>query len=596
MKIRKGFSKVLIILSAVLVIILCASSLFACNRETAAQKDRKQRERSVNTVQNEFLKGVDADWSVDMDHAKIVELDNAGDYIVTAGWLKLFGEVLVNSKLQTGKLRTFADVLRSDDGQKLTQNFSKNTELIIPLLKAVDFTPTDISNLVYDLLCSLVNDSGRIIDGIIINLDAVKADSNLNLASLSGVSSAKADMQTAKDNFVPRAAARAEMLAAFDDAREPMGELIAFAYNMSLGASDDLLNILLGGDGALTDISTSELITLISAMRENFADLKAALAGNAISNLNAAFNLIIEHFDNDIISSVLYGQIIQYAKFAYMFVDVIPAMCDIAYVAGGVFMQEELLTQLREVLTSDINDDAKAINKSIIGMKVLREITEAFSQAELKDIIDSVAVAATDYQKSVPLFILDFGLNIFHILEKASEYNRENLENMISAVHNIIGDKEISTMISTFIMVFDNAYDKYKIAYQKYLASLYAGTVLIDNSYVELVRATYFFHDFGVENAYDPDKQPVEWAKYYLDNGMTHINRTIMECNEKIVADLKLFIDDYYKENSESREALEKFADTPFLDESITRDEYEQYLSDMGKSHALLIAFLFASI
>ncbi|MDE6302010.1 MAG: hypothetical protein K2M36_00270, partial [Clostridia bacterium] len=352
-----------------------------------------------------FLSRVNKDWSADTGKEELIAMDSASDYIVAIEWAEFVCDVLVNSSLQTGKLQVLAEIAQSEEGKKLIDDFTENAELIVPLFRRVDFTPTDISNLVYDLLRALAEESGEVFDGIIARAEELRGMTGVTPAVYQKLSGVIGDMSAAKNKLVPTSAERDEMLAAFEKAKEPMSALIEFAYNMSVTvANDNLFDVLLGGEGALADISNSEIITLIGTLRENIADLKLALTEDAVNSLNGAFDLIINKFDGSSVASVLYAQIVQYSKTAYMLVDIIPFMCDIAYSASEVFMEGELIDELKQTVGKELNNYARVANSAIITAKLVTKVTDTFSKQTFEELIADIRTQSMgDYRKSVPL-------------------------------------------------------------------------------------------------------------------------------------------------------------------------------------------------
>ena len=159
---KKNLSKAISVLFAVMLTAVTAVALFACNNRNDNDADAKLRADNVAALKDRLLNAADEKWSGEMDNADVAALKNAGDYVVAAGWADLICDVFEGSALQTGKLTSLKNYVLSEDGQKLLKDFEGNAELLIPLMRAVGFTPTDISNLTYDLLCALVSDSGKI--------------------------------------------------------------------------------------------------------------------------------------------------------------------------------------------------------------------------------------------------------------------------------------------------------------------------------------------------------------------------------------------------------------------------------------------------
>ena len=176
---KKTLSKAISVLFAVMLTAVTAVALFACNNRNDNDADAKLRADNVAALKDRLLNAADEKWSGEMDNADVAALKNAGDYVVAAGWADLICDVFEGSALQTGKLTSLKNYVLSEDGQKLLKDFEGNAELLIPLMRAVGFTPTDISNLTYDLLCALVSDSGNTVDAIISRLAELKKISGI---------------------------------------------------------------------------------------------------------------------------------------------------------------------------------------------------------------------------------------------------------------------------------------------------------------------------------------------------------------------------------------------------------------------------------
>ena len=577
-----------------LVLTLSASVLLACNSDAKKrERDRQARIDSVAAVENVFLSSVNEDWRADVGNEQLVTMNSASDYIVATEWTKFVCDVLVSSSLQTGKLQVLAEIVQSEEGKKLIDDFSENAELIVPLFKRVDFTPTDISNLVYDLLCALAEKSGSVFDGIIARAEEIREMNGVTPEVYQSLGGVIGDMSAAKNKLVPTAAERDEMLTAFEKAKEPMSALIEFVYNMSVTvANDNLFDILLGGEGALADISNSEIITLIGTLRENIADLRLALTEDAVGDLNGAFDLIINKFDGSSVASVLYAQIVQYSKTAYMLVDVIPFMCDIAYSASEVLMDDAFIGELKQVVGKELNGYAKVANNAIIMAKLVTKVTDTFSMQTFKDLISDIRTQSMgDYRKSVPLVIVDVMFNISNLFEGG---NLENLKKIETIHPDIIDEDTFGVLINTLIVTLDSSMERFKAAYEEYLVVV-AGNSIDTSAYNNMRSVASIFESFGMENKFNTSESALEAAEWYMLNAERIINSVVDKNNIKIEADLAEFIKDYYAENSDIRQAALQLANMPLLSEDISEAEYAQYISLATKSRIMVLVALISA-
>ena len=136
----KKSKNVLILLLA--LVLLMSASLVACNnRGNVAQKERANQ---TSRVEQTFLSGIKEKWSANLSDEEIATLENAGDYVVTKGWTSLVCDVVNASSLQTAKIKSLADSLESEEGKKLLKEFSNNAELLVPMLKQIGLTASDV--------------------------------------------------------------------------------------------------------------------------------------------------------------------------------------------------------------------------------------------------------------------------------------------------------------------------------------------------------------------------------------------------------------------------------------------------------------------
>lgn len=585
---KKTIRKFISALLVVLVAVMCASLLFACNDDNDPEKDARERAESVSAVKSDILKAIDGKWSGSLTDTEIASLDNAGDYIVVEGWADMICEVFKASSLQTGKLKALKNAVASKDGQTLLADFDENAELLIPVMRAAGFTPTDISNLFYDLLCSLVKDSGKVIDGMSEKLNRVKTSSAIGITARNNINLCLQNLSKAKTEFVPNAERQQQMLSAFDKAKSPMSELVAFAYNMSIGTiNDSIFDAVFGADGALTDITDSEINTIISTLLRNVSNLKSALGGENIANLDNAMKLVIDNFDKDGDLYPLYAQVVRYAKYAYMFVDVIPAVCDMVGSAGKIFDDTALIGQLREVAGATLNDNAETFNGAILISKILLKITEDFTADELCAIVDGIGVPTqSEYQKAMPLLALDVALNISSLFKIDGE---GNVDDAFTAKHpDLIGNDDLQVMVGAIYLNMN--FDNFRQVYSDYKN----GKATF--SQLQNAKNKCCFDNFGIENPYDEFNASVRdsWYNYYVNNGIEIANRKCAELSQKVVADVKLFIKEFYAENSASKPPVIEMAGWQLFAEELSNEDAEQYQTTIAESEIYGILMLLA--
>lgn len=593
-------SKSILILLFVLVLILCAS-LVACNKkgQTDAQKERV---RQVERAEQIFIAGINSQWSATLSNEDIAKLDTAGDYIVTKGWTSLVCEVLKDSSLQTAKIKTFANTLESEDGKKLLKEFSQNAELLVPLLKRIGLTSSDVSSLAYDLVSKLIQSGSKTVSQIVDRLDDVKdvmIQDGASAAAVQNVSENRVVLNLAKQSLNATEAQKREMQSALDNAKNAFGELIAFAYDTSVNTlTDELYSKIFAEDGALSNVSESELSTLVGALLGNVSKLKNALSQSEVEKLDAALNLFIENFDDKNISSQVYSQIMIYAKYAYMVADVIPSLCEVAEASRNVISSkafiEDFLSCVKLENDGALDDTTNTFNKLVLAARVIDGIMAEgrFDQNAINALIDRVCEQGKDgYQKAMPVIVLDLLLNVSDLV--SGDYGDEDF----SPTHpDVIDNDTLALMIVS--LLFASNVEKMKQAYydfeinptQANLQALYAKALLCNIEGILDESYPYARPSSPDENNIPYIKQWYQWNVARIDA----VSQKITSCVDSVKADLKLFVSDFFAENSESRGAMKQIAGWQIRKENIAEGVLEaEYMPVLLKSRILGAALLF---
>ncbi len=592
-------SKSVLILLLVLVLILCAS-LVACNKK--GQTDaKKERAAQVERAEQTFLVGLNSKWSSNLSDEEVAKLDTAGDYVVTKGWTSLVCEVLKDSSLQTAKIKTFADTLASDDGKKLLKEFSENAELLVPLLKQIGLTSGDVSSLAYDLVSKLIQSGSKAVSQIVDRLDDVKdvmIQSGASAAAVQNVSENRVVLNLAKQSLNATEAQKNKMQSALDNAKNAFGELIAFAYDTSVNTlTDELYSKIFEEDGALSNVSESELSTLVGALLGNVSKLKNALSQSEVEKLNAALDLFIKNFDDKNISSQVYAQIMIYAKYAYMVVDVIPSLCEVAEASREVISSKDFIEDFLSCakLENDdtLDDSTKTFNKLVLSARVIDGIMAEgrFDQNSINALIDRVCEQGKEgYQKAMPVIVLDLLLNVSDLV------NKEGDESYVPAHPDIMDTDTIALMVVS--LLFGNYVEQMKQAYYDFemnptkdnLDALYLKAALcnIDGILGE---------SYPYSKPTTPDESTMPYVKQWYQWNVARIDavsQKITSCVDSVQADLKLFVSDFFAENSESRNAMEQIAGWQIQKENIEEGKLNaEYMPVLLKSRILGAALLF---
>jgi len=406
--VRKIFSIFLI------VIMLAVSSmiLFACNKEEDSSD--QERAQEIASLESTILSGIDSTWTKDLSENEIAAKDNAGSYIVTAGWTKFICSSIDSSYLQTAKIKALNTALASEDGKKVLSKVQENTDLIIPLLRETGFTSNDVAYLVYSLVYNLVDNGGDVINEMSAKLGTVGelAASN-NVKAYENIKDLAKFVEAAKASN-PNDIVKKEILTAISNAQPSFIALSSFAYNMSINAiSEDVYNVLVSEEGALADIKDSEIQTFVNTLLGNISSLKASLTEEQLSYINEALSLIIDNYDKTEITSTLLDKIVEYGKKIYSYVDLIPAACDFVISIGDVIGSTDFINTLRSTVQNyGENSYVNKINVSAVMGRIVFNIMEDYSKAQFDKMIDEILVEDVDYSKVSALLTLDTLLNL----------------------------------------------------------------------------------------------------------------------------------------------------------------------------------------
>ena len=304
-------------------------------------------------------------------------------------------------------------------------------------------------------------------------------------------------------------------------------------------------------------------------MLTNFSSLKSALDKSALAKLNNALSLIINKFDTNAIYSAIYGQIVKYAKYAYMVVDIIPIICDVVGTGGNVFTDDAIVTQLKNSMANNdkLDEGAHDINLTIMTAKVVLEVMNKFEEQELCSIMDEIVEgSAGDFQKAIPILTLDILLNI------SALYDSIFGDGILAAHPDIISTETLQKMFATIISL-NGSLDKYKQTYYDYTVGKATFAQL------KSVADACSFSTYGIENPInvyynERDKEKVKaWYEYYMSEGLTKINEVVGECTQSALKDIKQFISEFYLDGSESNESIKTIAGWQLLTENITDEE-----------------------
>lgn len=570
----------------VLIVALLAGgclAICACN----PQKDNNERTQACVQVGNAFLGGMNDGWAMDATDDQLCALDNPGSLIVTEGWVRLACQAFEKSTLQTRKIQLLAEFLQSAEGRLLIADLEHNAKLIFDMFKDVGFTSADIASLVYCTADVLVMSADDMLVQVMDKLSQIRTLNKLSLQAREDVNLQLANTNGAVNIYKFTSAQKQELSQALKAAQNGILQIVAFAYNMSINTlSDNILNLIFSQDGALTSITDAEVLTIVRALVSNVTDLKNSLGDEDIANLNNALKLFVQTFDTPVYGSTIFAQLTSYAKTAYMVVDTIPLICDVAR-AFGEGVDSAFVATLREFVTGvdGMSDDIKNINVAVMLAKLASKTYQQLGEEGLQNVVSTLGDIAKEgeYQKATALFALDLMANAGFVL-KQMDSDIENLE----FCHPQYMDKEKMVLMSNVTLLLGSYFEQFKQKFMDYKQ----GNATID----EVQKIALNFSEY-IPNLYSPTHQPDAWYNEYVFQITQYLNGVSKELVQDATEDLKLFVQEYFVEGSEVKSAMEQLANKPLLDGNAANEQAEEYgkLIDGSNVMMYLVVYLFAN-
>ncbi len=569
-----------ILLIIVVALSLCAG-LFGCDKDKKQrERDEKLRVQSVETIEDAFLNILDEGWSANMSDEQLVATANVGDYIVAKGWTQLFCDTLYASALQTAKLRNLSDALTSDEGNALLENFNENAELLLPVLREVGFTKEDISALFYDLVTALVGRSRETLMDIGDELMRVRQMKGLTVASAQNLGTCIGDISAAIEDLAPTQSEKTEMLNAFEEASDAVEATIGFAYDMFFNTlSDEMWSDLFEG-GALENISDSEIEIVMDSMLDSIDDLRKVLTTQNVRRLNAALSMFISNFDEEELSSVMFAQIVTYAKSVNMFVGATHMALDVVSSVGEVIGTPQMIANIKDNAESwQADSPTKVYNAAALFASLTQNFMGRYDEASLCAEFDGLAELCgsgsdCDIDQAALLMGVDLLLNLAGIDPSAQE------DSFFVRHPDAVSGDDLTDMISAAFFMKWNL-DSFKENYYKFRR----GEAQLSNVIAALNRCN--FAELGVqfsEGAITAENVGRAYG-FFMSEGLAAVKRHIAPLIAKAVRDIKMFVSDYYAEGSAYRAALEKIAEREFVNASPSQemmDELNKDLVDCG--------------
>ena len=288
-----------------LIVAMSAVCLSACNDDDGPDP-AAERAEAVNALKINTLAALDAEWTPGLTDAEIIGLASPGSYIEATLWTEMLAEVVSASRLQTGKIRTAAEFIASDEGRKLFADAAGNLDSAMELVDALGLTSEDVSELGFDLLCAVVSETRAMYTEVANRLNAIK-DKVLG-AGNENIAAAAERAERIVESFGKDEASAAESVAqtikALAEAEEGVKTVLAFAYDteriFGTGESGAGLAGLIGsaaeGEGALANVSEREMFAWLDGVLAGFEEFGKSMTAEKIASVKAALASVRECF------------------------------------------------------------------------------------------------------------------------------------------------------------------------------------------------------------------------------------------------------------------------------------------------------------
>lgn len=288
-----------------LIVAMSAVCLSACNDDDGPDP-AAERAEAVNALKVNTLAALDAKWAPGLTDAEIIALASPGSYIEATLWTEMLAEVVSASRLQTGKIRTAAEFIASDEGRKLFADAAGNLDSAMELVDALGLTSEDVSELGFDLLCAVVSETRAMYTEVANRLNAIKdkvlGAGNENIAA--AAERAERIVESFGKDEASAAESVAQTLKALGEAEEGVKTVLAFAYDteriFGTGESGEGLAGLIGsaaeGEGALANVSEREMFAWLDGVLAGLEEFGKSMTAEKIASVKAALASVRECF------------------------------------------------------------------------------------------------------------------------------------------------------------------------------------------------------------------------------------------------------------------------------------------------------------
>ena len=402
-----------------LIVAMSAVCLSACNDDDGPDP-AAERAEAVNALKVNTLAALDAKWAPGLTDADIISLhlERPGSYIEAALWTEMLAEVVSASRLQTGKIRTAAEFIASDEGRKLFADAAGNLDSAMELVDALGLTSEDVSELGFDLLCAVVSETRAMYTEVANRLNAIKdkvlGAGNENIAA--AAERAERIVESFGKDEASAAESVAQTLKALGEAEEGVKTVLAFAYDteriFGTGESGAGLSAIIGsaaeGEGALANVSEREMFAWLDGVLAGFEEFGKSMTAEKIASVKAALASVRECFQGFAQPVAAVGDVMEWLRVAESFADEIPTIVSYALSACNVIYERnaedtytyDFVRKLR-LLAEEENEELRTVNTYALGAELFLSFAESHDAAELKGWIRDMAKEGTGLKSAL---------------------------------------------------------------------------------------------------------------------------------------------------------------------------------------------------
>ena len=390
-----------------LIVAMSAVCLSACNDDDGPDP-AAERAEAVNAFKVNTLAALDAKWAPGLTDAEIIALASPGSYIEAVLWTEMLAEVVSASRLQTGKIRTAAEFIASDEGKKLFADAAGNLDSAMELVDALGLTSEDVSELGFDLLCAVVSETRAMYTEVANRLNAIKdkvlGAGNENIAA--AAERAERIVESFGKDEASAAESVAQTLKALGEAEEGVKTVLAFAYDteriFGTGESGAGLAGLIGsaaeGEGALANVSEREMFAWLDGVLAGFEEFGKSMTAEKIASVKAALASVRECFQGFAQPVEVVRDVMEWLRGAEELLGEVPfltgaiaAATDVIYERGEDEGYTYDFVRRLKLLAGEEDGTLADINSYILAGEAILSFAEVYDAQAVKDELKQLA-------------------------------------------------------------------------------------------------------------------------------------------------------------------------------------------------------------